>query len=140
MRCSNSSYNPDQPQQMVTSTHTCGISTPTPFLGRAITVIYYPPYRTIIPYHQQAISHTSTVYRDFPPNEPYQHTIPTNVITNRATPYHTVPYHVPYHTHTVPTPSEGLNHARTQEDHAPRREHSSTRITRGPSLILDHAT
>ena len=39
MRCSNSSCNkPDQLQQMVTSTHTCGIRTPTPFLGRAIPI------------------------------------------------------------------------------------------------------
>ena len=39
MRSSNSSYNkPDQLQKMGTSTHTCGISTPTPFVGRAITI------------------------------------------------------------------------------------------------------
>ena len=43
MRCSNPSYNkPDQllcTTKMVTSTHSCGISTPTPFVGRAITIM-----------------------------------------------------------------------------------------------------
>ena len=29
-------------------------------------------------------------------------------------------------THTVPTPPERLNHTRKQEEHTPRREHSST--------------
>ena len=37
MRCSNPLNKPDQLQQMITSTRTCGISTQTPFLGRAIT-------------------------------------------------------------------------------------------------------
>ena len=55
---------------------------------------------------------------------PYQHTISHTVPHRTHCP--TVPYHVPYNTHTVPTPPEGLNHARTQEEHAPRREHSST--------------
>ena len=32
---------PTTVQEMVTSTHTCGISTPTPFLGRVITIIIH---------------------------------------------------------------------------------------------------
>ena len=83
--------------------------------------IIYPPHRTIVPYHQHTVSHTVII----PYRISTKQTISSFDMTYRATP-HTVLHHIPYHTHTtVPTPPEGLNHTSTQEEHAPRREHSS---------------
>lgn len=79
----------------------------------------HPPHRTVIPYHKHPMSYTVFFHVVYPPNKPYHHTKPAYDITYRAPP-HTIPHRtLP---RTLPclcctTPTEGLDHTRTGEDH-----------------------
>ena len=83
----------------------------------------YPPDRNIIPYHRTE-SYIYTVW-----HRTQCHTVPYTVSYHTLCKHHSTLYrttHPTTPTHTLSTPPEGLNHTKTQEEHAPSREQSTT--------------